>query len=120
MENHTERVTLAAAQATDAVAELCAVYTARSSHRSLLHCENHGIALPQGDDLRAGLHPRPLLGQNEFPTDEIPSWLRQKHRELKGEHVFAIQILVKTVVIVDVVPEQQRRGSMLASRVTAR
>jgi hypothetical protein len=36
-----------------------------------MYGENPRVALPEWHDLRACLHARPLLGDDEFPTGEV-------------------------------------------------
>lgn len=54
-----------------AMAECGAVDAARALHRALMHGEHIGITLPERHDRGAGLHARPLLGDDELAALEI-------------------------------------------------
>jgi hypothetical protein len=45
------------------------------------------------------LHAWPLLCQYKFAASEISLWFRQQDGELKRKNVFAIEILMKAIVI---------------------
>jgi hypothetical protein len=81
--------------------------------RSIVDCEQDSIALPQGHHFSAGLHSRPLLGQDKLAASKIPIRLGQEDCDLKGERKVAIQILVQAIEVPGRVSQQQRRRTNL-------
>ena len=53
MKNHTERMPLSGAYSAHAMAKIDAIHAARALHRTLLHREDHRVALTQWHDLGA-------------------------------------------------------------------
>src|SRR5258708_20280914 len=100
----------------DPMPQIDPIDPARPLHRTVMDSKSHGVALSQRDDLRSRLHARTLLCQHEFATREVSDGFRQQNRDLDGEHVLAIEILVQTVVIACTVLQQQRRRFALSSR----
>ncbi len=84
----------------DAVTQVDPIVAACTLYRPAVDREHHGVALAQRHHLGAGLHSRTLLCQHELATFEIVPWLGQQHRDLKREHVFAIQVLMQAVIVV--------------------
>src|SRR5688572_19681955 len=67
-----ERVPHPRTDAAHAMAQIHAVIvTLRTPDGPLLHSERCRVALPQGHDFDAALHPRPLLGQDELAAGEV-------------------------------------------------
>jgi hypothetical protein len=71
-----------------------------------MYRECHSIALAQRNDVWPRLHARPLLGEHELATGEIPPWLAEQDSYLDRENVLAIEILVQTVEIAGAVLQQ--------------
>ena len=65
-----------------AVTQVHTVWPARALHRSMMHREDHPVSLLQFDDLRAGLHARPLFRQDELATGEVLAWDREQEGDL--------------------------------------
>ena len=82
MKNHTQRMPLSGPYPAHTMAKIDAIHAARTLHRTLLHSENHRVALTQWHDFGARLHARALLREHELAAAEIPFGLRQKNRYL--------------------------------------
>jgi hypothetical protein len=80
--------------------------------------EGDGITLPKRYDLRAALHPWPLLGQHELATGEVHAGLREERGDLDRECEIAVEILVEAVEVAGDVLQEQRRWTSLTSVVT--
>jgi hypothetical protein len=64
-----------------------------------MNCEDNAIALTEWYDHRPRLYAWPLLCQDKFAAREILLWFRQQDGKLKRENVFAVEVLMQTVVI---------------------
>ena len=71
---------MAGADAAHPVTQVDAVIALCSPHRTIMDGKQNRIALPQWNHLDPALHPRPLLGQNEFTAGKIPLRRRQQDR----------------------------------------
>src|SRR3984893_1768985 len=90
---------VATAEAADAVTQVHAIHAAGSFYRTMMDSEYHGVALAERHYFGAGLHPRALLGDDEFTAGEVLFRLREQNRDLQGEDMLAVEILVQAVVI---------------------
>ena len=97
------------------MAHLDPIVTASARNRSLVDGEDHGFPLAQRNHLASRLHARTLLDDHELAAGEIGPGRREQDRNLDREDGRAIEILVQAVVVADVVLQQQRRRSGLAS-----
>lgn len=61
--------------------------------------EDHAVTTVERYDLRARLHPRPLLRQYELTARKIAVGCRQQEGRLQREYVLAVQILMKAVIV---------------------
>ena len=73
---------MAGADPADAVAHVDPVETTGASNRPAMNREDHRVAPLERNNLDAGLHPGPLLGQDELSPREIRSGRRKQHRDL--------------------------------------
>jgi hypothetical protein len=64
-------------------------------HGPIVDGEDHAVAAAERHDLGAGLHPGPLLDQDEFTAGEVTSRLGEQNCDLQREDVLAVQILVE-------------------------
>jgi hypothetical protein len=83
VENDADGMTQSAADAADTVSEVDTVCAFRSFHGSVVHGEDHGIALRQRHHLHSALHARALFGQNELAAREVLTRSRQENGELQ-------------------------------------
>src|SRR5207244_1334684 len=90
-----------------------------AANRPMMHGEDDGIPLAKRHDLRARLHARPLLGDDELTSREILPRLREQDRHLQREDTLSVEVLVQAVVVTRAVREQQRGRSGLAGLVAA-
>src|SRR5688572_21983786 len=107
-------MTMSGTHTADAMAQIYPIDAALSTHRPVVHGEYRSMALAQRHDLRARLHPRALLGDDEFAAGEVASGLGQQDRDLQREHVLAVEILMQAVVVAGAVLQKQRRRPALA------
>src|SRR5688500_9786912 len=84
--------------------------------RPAVHGKDHGIAPRQRDDLDAGLHARPLLGDGELAALEFPAGLREQDGDLEREDMLAIEVPVEAVVVAGTILQQQRSRAFLTGR----
>ena len=83
-------------------------------HRSVMHREIDGLALPKRHHLGPALHPRPLLAEDELAAGEIVARLGQEDGHLQGKGKLAVEVLVQAVEVAGDIFEQQRRRPRLA------
>ena len=102
-----------------AVAKVDAVIALRPLHGAIMHGEDHGIALRKRHDFGATLPARPLFGQDELASAEIPARLRQQDRDLDREGELAVEILVQAIEVAGNVLQQERCGTGLAGFVAS-
>src|SRR5262245_13252935 len=106
------------ANAADAMPEVNAIDTASTLHRAMMNCEHKAVSLAKRNNDWPRLHTRPLLGHHEFTASKVLIGTGQQNGELEGENVFTIEILMKTVVVVGPILEQQWRRLDLPGLVT--
>src|SRR5215472_17250593 len=102
------------------MAHVDAVDAARALHRSMMHGEDHALALRERHDFGARLHARPLLREHEFAAGEILARPRQQKSDLQRKNVLAVEILMQAIVVAGTIREQQRRRLRLYGLVTTR
>ena len=71
MEDDADRKTVSRPNAADAMAEIHAVYTSATLHRTIMNCEHHAISLSKRHNYGSRLHTRSLLRHYEFATREV-------------------------------------------------
>ena len=71
--------------------------------------EQDRIALLQRHDFDAALHPRTLLGQDEFAAGEILAGRGQQNGRLQREREFAVKVLMQAIEVAGRVLQQQGR-----------
>src|SRR5262245_59175387 len=98
VEDDAERVPVARAQPAHTVAHRDPIAPARAAYGPMAHGEDDTVALVERHDLGAGLHARPLLGQDEFAAGEVTARRREKHGGLQRKEVLAVDVLVQAVV----------------------
>jgi hypothetical protein len=76
-----------------------AICAPRASDRTVAYREDHALSLFESDDLGPRLHPRPLLGQDEFAAREVDVRSREQECDLEREDVIAVQVLVEGVIV---------------------
>lgn len=81
--------------------------------RPVSNREYHRVALIEVNYFHARLRPWTLLGKHELTTLKIVARPGQQDRGLQRKDVLAVDILMKTVVIVLTIPQQQGRRSWL-------
>jgi hypothetical protein len=118
VEDDPERVPPAGPHRADAVAQVDAIYSLRAANGPVMHGKGHRVAPPQGHHGGARLHARPLLGEDELAAGEVLVRLRQQDRDLQGEDVLAIEVLMQAVEIAGTVLQQERCRVRLARIVT--
>ena len=119
VEDDSERMPVARANATYTVAEVYTIDVLCTLDRTVMNCKDDPIALTKWYDDRPRLHARPLLRQHKFAASEISARFRQQDCKLKRKNVFAIEVLMQTVVIAGLVLKQQRRRFVLPTLMTA-
>src|SRR5438105_6972327 len=119
VEDHSDRMAMAGADAADAVSQINAVEPARPLHRAMVHGKGDRIALAERHYFRPRLHARALFGQYELAAGEIAPRFRQEDRDLQREHMLAVEILMQAIVITGLILQQQRGGPGLARGMTA-
>ena len=119
MEDDADRVATTRAEPADAVAHVDAVGAARAFDGPVVDGKDHALALAERHDLGAGLHARPLLGEDELAAGEVGAGLGQEQGDLQRKDVLAIEVLVQAVVVAGTVAEEERRRSRLAGFVAA-
>src|SRR5580704_4856187 len=80
----------------------------------MMHRKGNRVTLTKRNDLRPRLHTRTLLRQHKLSANKILSRLRQQNRNLDRKHMFAVKILMQTVVIPFSILQQQRSRPDLA------
>ena len=120
VKDNSQRVAMASTDPTHPVAHLHAIIAACSRDRSVVDSEDHGIALAQGQDFGAGLHARPLFGQDEFAAVEIFARRGEQHRHLEREDMRAIKVLVEAVIIASAILEKLGRRPCLTCSMATR
>src|SRR4030095_4473788 len=85
--------------------------------RARVDREQDRVALRKRHHRDAGLHPWPLLGQNEFAALKILARLRQQHRGLQREDMLAVKILVQAIIVARAIAEQQWSRALLPGSV---
>jgi hypothetical protein len=68
-------MTVARADAADAVSQIYLVYSLHALHRPMMHGKQDSIPLLERNDFRSRLHARLLLGQHELATGHSPNRL---------------------------------------------
>src|ERR1700677_4190853 len=91
--------------------EVHPIRSPRTMYRTMMDRERDCIPLMEMNDLRPGLHARPLLSKNKLSPSEVCARLRQENRDLNWEHLFSIEVLVEAVVIPR--PILKKQGSWL-------
>src|SRR3984893_17966253 len=120
MEDDPERVALAGAHATDAVALVHAIDAARALYGTMMHGEDDRLALSQRHHLDLRLPARTLLHQRELAAGEIRPGIAEQHGQLERKGVIAVEILMQAVVVARAVFEDERRRSELARAMALR
>jgi hypothetical protein len=95
------------------------IVAARSVHRARVDSEDGGIALLEGQDHGAGLHPGALLSHHELTALKVLAGLIQQDRYLHREDVLPVKVAMKTVIVLRGVLEEQRRRTDLTSLMAA-
>src|SRR5882724_5887692 len=95
------------------------ISAACASHGSVMDGEDDAHSLPKWYDLHPRLHAWALFGERELAACKFLAGLRQQERDLKRENVFAVNILVQTVVVTCFVLEDQRCRLRLGRLVAA-
>src|SRR5882757_5413552 len=115
VEDDPQRMTASGPQPADSMAQIHPIRPSRSLHRPMMHSKGNRIALTKRNHLRPRLHTRTLLRQHKLASTKILSRLREQNRHLYRENMFAIKILMQTVVIPFPVLQQQRSRPGLTS-----
>jgi len=118
VKDDSNRVTLARAKPAHAVPKVDAIGSPRSLNRPITYRERHRVALAERNHFWPRLHSRPLLGEDELTTREIPLGFRQEDCYLYRENVLPVNILVQAVEVTFAVLKEQWRRSRL-SRIVA-
>src|SRR5215471_15996096 len=105
MKDDAERVTLAGAQAADAVAHRHPIRAAGAFDRPMMDRKDYRFALSQRHDLTARLRPRALLDQQKLATAKVDLGCAEQHGQLQRKYQGAVQILVQTIVVANFVFE---------------
>jgi hypothetical protein len=113
-------MTVPGTNTTDSMSQIDPIAPMFPLDRTVMNRKSHGIALSKRNHLWSRLHARTLLGQHEFATSKVCSRFREQNRNLDGEHVLAIEILMEAVVIACTVLEQQWRWLELPSLMATR
>jgi hypothetical protein len=71
VEDNAERVTLAAAHFAHPMPEIDAIRATSPLHRTMMHSEDHRIALAKRHNRSPRLHAWPLLGENKLAAGEV-------------------------------------------------
>src|SRR5215469_13169135 len=117
MKNDSQRIAISGSQATDTMPEIHTIVPALAWNRPVVYGEGHSISFSEPHDFGARLHARTLFDQNKFAASEIQSRLRQHYRNLQGEYMLPVQILMKAIEVAGAVSQQQRRRADLTGPV---
>jgi DNA-binding transcriptional LysR family regulator len=120
MKDDSQGVPAAGAHLADAVPQRHPVIAPGAAVRPLVDGEHHAVALGKRHDGRACLHARTLLGKHELAALERRLRLGQQCRDLQGEDMLAVEILVQAIIIARTILQQQRRRSALPGGVAPR
>src|ERR1700738_1457761 len=90
VEDHAKGMAMAGAYPAHAMAQVDAVESTRALHRPVMHGKGHRVALRERQHFGQRLHPRPLLGQDEFAAGKVLARFREQDRALQRKYVFAI------------------------------
>jgi|SRR5579862_7931121 len=101
----------------DSMTQIRPVEAARGTHGPIVDGEDRGIALAQWTaSARPGFSGCfPLAGAHP-PRSRFP--VPKQEDGLEREEMFAIQVLVQTAIVVDLIPQQQRRAPLLTGGMT--
>ena len=99
VKDDAERLTVAGTHPAHAVTQVDAIEAARALYRSMMHREDHAVALAERHNLDARLHAGSLFREYEFATGEVSSRCREQKRDLQREDMLAIEILMQAVVV---------------------
>src|SRR5262249_36152181 len=102
------------------MAHVDAIGAARALYRSMMHGEDHALALRERHDFRPRLHARPLLREHESAAGETCARPQKKKGTPQGKRVPAVEILMQAIVVAGAIREQERRRLRLSGLVTAR
>ncbi len=106
MKNDAERPAAPRPDAAHPMPQIHPIPPAGAPHRALVDREDQAVTLAQGNHHRPRLHARTLLHQYEFAAGEVGIRGRQQHGQLERKDDLAVQVLMQTVVIVDIIVEQ--------------
>src|SRR6266498_949331 len=96
-----------------------AIGPALSLHRTMMHRKSNAISLAQRNYLGTRLHARTMFGQHKLSASKIQPRFGQQNSNLDGKDVFAIEVLMQTVVVAFPVLKQQRSRAHLSGVVTS-
>ena len=103
----------AGADGADAVAHGYSIDAASASPRSMVNGEDDGFTLMERHDGDAGLHARPLLGEDKLAAGEVAGGIAEEEGYLEREDERAVEVLMEAVVVAGLVLEEQRCGARL-------
>src|SRR5689334_11257566 len=119
VEDNSQGMALTCLHLTHTVSHVNAISPARCANRPMVNGKRHGIALPKRNHRGPRLHPWTLLCQHELAALEIMVGLRQQDRNLEGEDVLPVEVLMQAVVVTRDVSQEKRRRACLSGIVTA-
>src|SRR5205823_7852328 len=119
VKDYAERVAPSGSHPAHAVPVIHAICAAAAAHRPMMHGEDDGVSLAKRHDLRARLHARPLLGDDELTSREVLPRLREQDRHLQRKDTLSVEILVQAVVVTRAIRAQQRGRASLAGLAAA-
>ena len=94
------------------------VKAASTFHGTMINGEHNAVALTKRHNHRPRLHAGPLLGKHELSASEVFARLRQENRELERKNMFAVKILMQTVVVAGFIVKKKWSRFRLSGTVT--
>ena len=108
VKDDAKRMALSFAKRAHPVPHCYSIDTATALDRPVVDGEDHRLSRFQRHDLDSRLHPRPLLGQDQFAARELCARLRQEECCLQRETQLAVQVLMQAIIVARSVAQDQR------------
>src|SRR5215469_11791196 len=102
-----------------AVPDSHTVEPTRTPYRPEIHGEENRVTFAKDDNVRTRLHAWSLLREHELASGKVSVRIRQQCSQLNRKDVFAIKVLVQTVVVTFSVAKHEWCGAMLAGGVAS-
>lgn len=114
MEDDAQGMALAAMQFADPMTQIGPIETTRRTNWPVIDRKNDAITLSEWDDFSTTRLFGGALCQHEFSALKVAPWFIEEKHHLKRKHMFTVEILVQATVVVCLIAQQQRSGTLLA------